>query len=116
MVQSTRVSAVLRRPLLAVPVILTALTGVAVIGIDYQDQQADAAAALVEQTGADYPMYADPTGELSGRAPFPSLRGLPYTALVDDRGRLVHGEFVVIEDVQQLERMVRRHLDGGGLG
>lgn len=33
MVQSTRVSAVLRRPLLAVPVILTALTGVAVIGI-----------------------------------------------------------------------------------
>lgn len=89
--------------------------GVQVIGIDFQDQQRDAADELLRDTGADYPMYVDPLGDLSGRAPFPNMRGLPYTALVDARGELVHGEFVVIEDIEQLEAMVREHLDGEGL-
>ena len=84
--------------------------GVRVLGIDFQDRQPDAAAALVRETGAAYPMYVDPLGDLSGREPFPTLRGLPYTALVDARGRLVHGEFAEIEDLTQLETMVRRHL------
>lgn len=89
--------------------------GVAVLGIDFQDQQRDAAADLLARTGADYPMYVDPLGELSGQAPFPILRGLPYTALIDDQGRLVHGEFVEVESIDQLEGMVREHLAGEGL-
>lgn len=89
--------------------------GVQVVGIDFQDQQTEAAAELLARTGADYPMYVDPLGELSGQAPFPNLRGLPYTAFVDSQGRLTHGEFIELESVDQLEEMVREHLSGQGL-
>lgn len=89
--------------------------GVPVLGIDFQDRQEQAAADLVRRTGVSYPIYADPTGELSGRAPFPRVRGLPFTVLVDERGRLVYGEYVEIKDVAQLEQLVREHLGGRGL-
>lgn len=88
---------------------------VAVLGINFQDQQTEAAADLLAQSGADYPMYVDTLGELSGQEPFPNLRGLPYTALVDARGRLVFDEFIELESVDQLEGMVRKHLAGEGL-
>lgn len=88
---------------------------VTVLGINFQDQQTEAAADLLARSGADYPMYVDTLGELSGQEPFPNLRGLPYTALVDARGRLVFDEFVELESVDQLEGMVRQHLAGEGL-
>jgi thiol-disulfide isomerase/thioredoxin len=83
---------------------------VQVLGIDYQDVQTEAAMQLVRQTGATYPLLADPQSELSGAAPFPVLRGLPFLALVDAQGRVVHQEFTVVESRQQLVGLVNRHL------
>ena len=83
---------------------------VQLIGIDYQDVQTDAAMDLVRQTGATYPLLADPQSELSGAAPFPALRGLPFLALVDADGRVAHQEFTIVESRQQLVDLVNRHL------
>jgi thiol-disulfide isomerase/thioredoxin len=83
---------------------------VAVLGIDYQDVQTEAAMDLVRQTGATYPLLADPQSELSGAAPFPVLRGLPFLALVDADGRVTHQEFTIVESRQQLVDLVDRHL------
>ena len=83
---------------------------VRVLGIDYQDVQTDAALDLVRQTGATYPLLADPQSDLSGAAPFPALRGLPFLALVDADGRVAHQEFTVVESRQQLVELVNRHL------
>jgi thiol-disulfide isomerase/thioredoxin len=83
---------------------------VQVLGIDYQDVQTTAAMDLVQQTGATYQLLADPQSELSGAAPFPVLRGLPFLALVDARGRVVHQEFTVVESRQQLVELVNRYL------
>jgi thiol-disulfide isomerase/thioredoxin len=83
---------------------------VRVIGIDYQDVQTEAAMDLVRQTGATYPLLADPQSDLSGAAPFPVLRGLPFLALVDAEGRVAHQEFTIIESRQQLVGLVNRHL------
>ena len=86
---------------------------VQVLGIDYQDVQTDAAMDLVRQTGATYPLLADPQSDLSGAAPFPVLRGLPFLALVDADGRVAHQEFTVIESRHQLVELVNRHLGAG---
>ncbi len=83
---------------------------VQVVGIDYQDVQTEAAMDLVRQTGATYPLLADPQSDLSGAAPFPVLRGLPFLALVDAEGRVAHQEFTIIESRQQLVGLVNRHL------
>ncbi|MGH3335229.1 MAG: TlpA family protein disulfide reductase [Nocardioides sp.] len=86
---------------------------VQVIGIDYQDVQTEAAMDLVRQTGATYPLLADPQSDLSGAAPFPVLRGLPFLALVDAEGRVAHQEFTIIDSRQQLVGLVNRHLGTG---
>jgi thiol-disulfide isomerase/thioredoxin len=83
---------------------------VQVLGIDYQDVQTEAAMDLVRQTGATYPLLADPQSDLSGAAPFPVLRGLPFLALVDADGRVAHQEFTIVESRQQLVELVNRHL------
>jgi thiol-disulfide isomerase/thioredoxin len=83
---------------------------VQLLGIDYQDVQTEAAMDLVRQTGVTYPLLADPQSELSGADPFPVLRGLPFLALVDNRGRVVHQEFTVVESRQQLVGLVNQHL------
>jgi thiol-disulfide isomerase/thioredoxin len=83
---------------------------VQVLGIDYQDVQTEAAMDLVRQTGATYPLLADPQSDLSGAAPFPALRGLPFLALVGADGRVAHQEFTVVESRQQLVGLVEEHL------
>jgi thiol-disulfide isomerase/thioredoxin len=83
---------------------------VQVLGIDYQDVQTEAAMDLVRETGATYPLLADPQSVLSGAAPFPVLRGLPFLALVDADGRVVHQEFTIVESRRQLVELVERHL------
>lgn len=83
---------------------------VAVLGIDYQDVQPVAALELVRETGVTYPLLADPQSELDGAAPFPRLRGMPFLALVDDDGRVVHQEFVVLRSEQHLRDLVTEHL------
>ena len=88
---------------------------VPVLGIDYEDPQTVNAMRLVRDTGVTYPLLADPQSELSGAAPFPVLRGLPFLALVDADGRVAHQEFTIVESRQQLVQLVDRHL-GTSLG
>ena len=83
------------------------------VGIDFQDSQTDRAAKLIEQTGVTYPLYEDFDGDLNGLAPFPAMRGLPFTAFVDESGEVVHQEFVEIKTVAQLQTLVQKHLGVG---
>ena len=83
---------------------------VAVLGIDYQDVQTVAAMQLVQETGVTYPLLADPQSALDGADPFPPLRGMPFLALVDEDGRVVHRQFVALESEQQLLDLVDTHL------
>jgi thiol-disulfide isomerase/thioredoxin len=83
---------------------------VPMLGIDYNDTQPEQALGLAKETGVTYPLLADPQARLDFKAPFPSLRGLPFLALVDADGKVVHQEFVVIESLGQLEDLVEKHL------
>ena len=83
---------------------------VPMLGIDYNDTQPKQALELAEETGVSYPLLADPQAELDYKSPFPSLRGLPFLALVDEDGTVVHQEFVVIESLRQLEDIVEESL------
>lgn len=78
-----------------------------VLGIDYQDTQPRMALELAEETGVTYPLLADPAAQL--RVPF-RVRGLPGVVLVDEEGRVVHLEYVVIRSYGQLTGMVEEHL------
>ncbi len=83
---------------------------VPMLGIDYNDTQPKQALRLAKETGVTYPLLADPQARLDYQPPFPSLRGLPFLALVDENGKVVHQEFVVIESLGQLEDLVEKHL------
>lgn len=83
---------------------------VGLLGVDYQDVQTEAAMELVTESGVTYPLLADPNGDLDRAAPFPSLRGLPFLALVDADGKVVHQEFTIITSEQQLVDLVEQHL------
>jgi thiol-disulfide isomerase/thioredoxin len=83
---------------------------VPVLGIDYSDPQTGSAMDLVEETGATYPLLADPQEDISAAEPFPVMRGLPWLGLVDEDGRLVYEQAVVIESQRQLEDLVTEHL------
>ena len=78
-----------------------------VLGINYQDVMPGQALALAKETGVTYPSVADPGGEV--RAPF-RVRGLPGLLLVDEDGKVVYREFVVIESYDQLADLVQEHL------
>lgn len=84
---------------------------VGLIGIDYQDPRSEEAEAFVAETGVTYPLYSDVDGEIDRRGPFPHLRGLPFLAFVDEQGQVVGREFVIIDDVAELEGLVEKHLD-----
>lgn len=86
---------------------------VPILGVDFQDSQPGQAMQLVEDSGVTYPLLADPQSALDGEAPFPRLSGLPFLAFVDAEGRVVHREFVIIDDEQQLVDLVDEHLGIG---
>jgi thiol-disulfide isomerase/thioredoxin len=83
---------------------------VELLGIDFQDHQTEKAQALVERTGATYPLVRDEGGNISGRGAFPVLRGLPFLAFVDEDGTVTHVEAVVIDSTDQLVALVEKHL------
>lgn len=83
---------------------------VAVLGVDYQDPQTEAAMKLVRQTGATYPLLADTQGALDRAAPLPHLQGLPFLVLVAADGTIAHQEFTVLDSEQQLTDLVHRYL------
>jgi thiol-disulfide isomerase/thioredoxin len=80
---------------------------VRVLGVDYQDTRPAWAIGLLRETGVTYASVADPGGEL--RVPL-RVRGLPAVLFVDEQGRVVHQEFVVVRSYEQLAGMVEEHL------
>lgn len=76
---------------------------VAVLGVDWQDVQADRARAMAKEAGLTYPLVVD-------SEPVIRSRGLPKLVLVDAQGRITHQENVEIHDLAQLERLVADHL------
>jgi len=82
---------------------------VGVLGIDWQDPQAESAMELVVDSGVTYPLLADPETELAtvdGMA----LRGLPGLVLLDAEGRIAYRNLMEIESEDQLVGLVNRHL------
>ena len=79
-----------------------------VVGIDFQDTRPAAARELARETGVQYPLFSDPDGKMRAI-------GLPKVILLDDQGRVTHEEYVEIESVAQLERLVHKHLGGSHL-
>ena len=83
---------------------------VAVLGIDYQDQQTGKAAELVAASGVTYPLVADPDGEIDGQGAFPRLRGLPFWALVDEEGTVTHLKAGEVTSVDEIVDLAEQHL------
>jgi thiol-disulfide isomerase/thioredoxin len=83
---------------------------VAVLGIDYQDQQTAKAAELVEASGVTYPLVADPDGSIDGQGAFPQLRGLPFWAVVDERGTVTHLKAGEVTSVEEIVALAEDHL------
>ena len=83
---------------------------VAVLGIDYNDTQAELALSLINDTGVTYPLLADPATEMVGKGAFQRIIGLPVLALVDEQGEVVFQEPLQIKSLSQLEELVADHL------
>lgn len=79
---------------------------VGLIGLDYQDALPEAALHLMMETGATYPSFADPIGEV--RVPF-RVRGLPGIVFVRPDGTY-SVRFTLIDDYDQLLDLVRSEL------
>ncbi len=82
---------------------------VPILGVDYEDVQVAAAFDLVRDSGATYPLLADPQSDLQGAGPFPGRMGLPLFAFVDEQGRatIVAGG---VDSVDELVDLVDTHL------
>ena len=83
---------------------------VGVLGIDFKDTQPAAALELAQQTGATYPLLADPQTALEGTDTFPTLPGLPWVILVDSEGSVVYKAPGEIDSEGQLVDLVDKHL------
>jgi thiol-disulfide isomerase/thioredoxin len=81
-----------------------------VLGIDYNDTQAELALSLIKDTGVTYPLLADPATEMVGKGAFQRIIGLPVLALVDAEGTVVFQEPLEIKSLRQLEELVEDHL------
>ncbi|WP_110241148.1 TlpA family protein disulfide reductase [Nocardioides gilvus] len=82
-----------------------------VLGIDFQDPRSKAAEELVASTGVTYPLVSDFDGDIDGRKPFPRVGGLPLLAFVDAEGQLVAVEYVLFDELAELEEVAGKHLD-----
>ena len=83
---------------------------VGVLGIDYNDTQAQQALSLIKDTGVTYPLLADPATEMAGKGAFQRILGLPVLALVDANGDVVFQAPLEIKTLKQLEDLVAEHL------
>jgi thiol-disulfide isomerase/thioredoxin len=83
---------------------------VGVIGIDWNDPQAQEARDLARESGVDYPLYADLDLDINGQGPIPVIRGLPAIMLVDAQGDLVHFDYVEMKSLDQLVTLVNDNL------
>jgi thiol-disulfide isomerase/thioredoxin len=76
---------------------------VAVLGVDWQDTQADSARRLARRSGVTYPLVVDSEPAIRGRF-------LPQLVLVDADGMIAYQEYVEIKSLAQLEQLVEKHL------
>jgi thiol-disulfide isomerase/thioredoxin len=76
---------------------------VAVLGVDWQDTQADDARRLARRSGVTYPLVVDSEPAIHGRF-------LPQLVLVDADGMIAYQEYVEIKSLTQLEQLVEKHL------
>jgi thiol-disulfide isomerase/thioredoxin len=76
---------------------------VAVLGVDWQDVQADAARQLARESGVTYPLVVDSEPKIRAHL-------LPRLVLVDARGKIAYQEYVEITSLGQLEALVEKHL------
>ncbi len=76
---------------------------VPVIGIDWQDTQADLARQLARDSGLTYPLVIDDEPEIRAV-------GLPKVLLIAADGTIAHEEYVEIKTVAELEQLVEKHL------
>ncbi|WP_183408140.1 TlpA family protein disulfide reductase [Nocardioides pocheonensis] len=76
---------------------------VSVLGVDWQDVQADRARALAQRSGVTYPLVVDSKPAIRNRF-------LPQLLLVDSQGRIAFHEYIEITSLDQLERLVEKHL------
>ncbi|MCH1867787.1 TlpA disulfide reductase family protein [Nocardioides sp. CFH 31398] len=83
---------------------------VPVLGIDFQDPQADEAMDFLAETGATYPQLADPGGVIDGAEPFPRLQGIPFLLFLDADGRVARKQFVIIDSPDELKGLVEENL------
>ena len=83
---------------------------VPVIGIDSTDVQPKAALEFAKKLGVTYPLLADPGGDLSGRDPFPLVRGYPYLAIIDADGDIAYQQFGGVDSYDALVTLVDEHL------
>lgn len=83
---------------------------VAVLGIDFNDVQAEAALTLAEESGVTYQQLADPGAELDGAKPLGRLLGLPVLVLVDAAGKVVFHEPREIKTLDELVELVEKHV------
>lgn len=81
-----------------------------VLGIDFQDPNAGAVEEFLAEAQVTYPLVRDVDGDISARGPFPYMQGLPFMAFVDADGQVVGRQFVIIDDLAQLEALVEEHL------
>lgn len=83
---------------------------VAVLGIDFQDNQVKGAIELAGDSGLSYPNLADPSGLINGRGKVGVVQGLPRSIFIDADGTVTASVPVVVEDVGQLRDLVDEHL------
>lgn len=76
---------------------------VSVLGVDWQDVQADRARALAKSSGITYPLVVDSQPEIRNRT-------LPTLVLIDAGGKIVFRESLEITSLGQLEQLVQKHL------
>lgn len=84
---------------------------VAMLGINHLETMPDKAEQLIADSGVTYELLSDDEGEVSDSPPFPDILGLPFLALVDADGVVVHMEFSEIKSVAELEELVETYLD-----
>lgn len=82
---------------------------VAIIGINRNDPQSEAAMELVRETGVTYPLLSDPQDELLGADPFGTLIGLPSFVFVDAEGTASDPVSEPIESLAELVGLVEQH-------
>jgi len=84
---------------------------VAMLGINHQETLPGRAKELIAKSGVTYELLADPEGKVSDSPPFPFIQYMPFLALVDADGVVVHMEFDQIKSVAELEQLVEKYLD-----